>query len=169
MNLRERWRAWSDIPLVRTCLLGLGVLLMLASPAVGILPGPGGVILFGAGLGLTLKYSDWAKRQYVRFKRKHPNKGRWADWGLRRRSALRREAKRKQEEAERTEASEAKGMDQALLPCRCCGVRTIVEYDSRQICTACGWEDDPVQAVDPAYRGGANELSLNQHRAQNCN
>lgn len=99
MNIRETWRAWCGIPMVRTCLFGLGLLLMLAAPAVGILPGPGGVILFGAGLGLALKYSDWAKRRYVRFKRRHPNKGRWADWGLRRRSALRREQLRKEQQA----------------------------------------------------------------------
>src|SRR3546814_9179793 len=43
------------------------------------LPGPGGVIVFGAGLALALKFSEWAKRQYVLFKRRHPNKGRWAD------------------------------------------------------------------------------------------
>jgi hypothetical protein len=72
---------------------------MLAAPAVGVLPGPGGVIVFGAGLALTLKYSEWAKRQYVQFKRKHPNKGRWADWGLRRKSAKRREELRKEREA----------------------------------------------------------------------
>jgi hypothetical protein len=72
-------------------------LLILAAPAVGILPGPGGVIVFAAGLALVLKYSEWAKRRYVRFKRKHPKKGRWADWGLRRQSARRREALRKEE------------------------------------------------------------------------
>ena len=77
----------------------LGVLLMIVSPFFGVLPGPGGLIVFGAGLGLTLKYSEWAKRQYVIFKRKHPNKGRWADWGMRRRSARRREALRKEREA----------------------------------------------------------------------
>ena len=38
----------------------------------------------------------WAKRHYVRFKRWQPKAGRWADWGLRRRSAKRREAMRKQ-------------------------------------------------------------------------
>src|SRR5688500_7062314 len=95
MNIRERWLALSTIPAVRTGLFLIGILLMLASPAVGILPGPGGIIVFGAGLALTLKYSEWAKRQYVRFKRKHPNKGRWADWGLRRRSAKQREELRK--------------------------------------------------------------------------
>jgi hypothetical protein len=90
MNIRERWLALSSIPAVRTTLFLLGILLMLASPAVGVLPGPGGVIVFAGGLALTLKYSEWAK---------HPNKGRWADWGLRRRSAKQREemAKRRKE------------------------------------------------------------------------
>ena len=104
MNLRERWAAFSQIPVVRTILFVTGILLMLASPALGILPGPGGIIVFGAGLALTLKYSEWAKRKYVAFKRAHPNKGRWTDWGLRRRSALRREALRKERETASGEA-----------------------------------------------------------------
>ena len=99
MTLAERWRAWGQIPWVRTSLFVLGCLLIASAPVVGILPGPGGVIVFGAGLALALKYSEWAKRQYVQFKRKHPNKGRWADWGMRRRSARRREAIRKESEA----------------------------------------------------------------------
>ncbi len=99
MSIRQRWLALGRIPAAKTGLFVLGLLLMLVSPAVGIIPGPGGVVVFGAGLALTLKYSEWAKRQYVRFKRKHPNKGRWADWGMRRRSALRREALRKEREA----------------------------------------------------------------------
>jgi len=44
--------------------------------------------------------SEWAKRLYVRFKRKHPNKGRWADWGMRRLSARRREERLKRAAAE---------------------------------------------------------------------
>ncbi len=96
MSIRQKWLAIGRVPAVRTGLFVLGVLLMLISPLVGAIPGPGGVIVFGAGLGLTLKYSDWAKRQYVRFKRAHPNKGRWADWGLRRRSAKRREQMRQE-------------------------------------------------------------------------
>jgi hypothetical protein len=99
MNIRAKWLAMSQMPAVRTGLFVLGLLLMLAAPAVGLLPGPGGIIVFGAGLGLALKYSEWAKRQYVQFKRKHPNKGRWADWGLRRRSAKRREELRKERQA----------------------------------------------------------------------
>lgn len=100
MNIRDRWNALSNVPAVRTGLFVVGILLMLAAPAVGVLPGPGGVIVFGAGLALTLKYSEWAKRQYVRFKRRHPKKGAWADWGLRRRSARRRDELRKQRQAQ---------------------------------------------------------------------
>ena len=92
MNVRQKWLALGRIPAVRTGLFVLGCLLILAAPLVGIVPGPGGVVVFAAGLALVLKYSDWAKRQYVRFKRRHPNKGAWADWGMRRRSALRRQA-----------------------------------------------------------------------------
>jgi hypothetical protein len=93
---RERLAQLQKIQAVRTALFVLGVLLMLAAPAVGLLPGPGGILVFAGGLALALKYSEWAKRLYVRFKRNHPRKGAWADWGLRRRSAKRREALRKQ-------------------------------------------------------------------------
>ena len=79
-------------PLLRQALFLLGIVLIIVSPLVGAIPGPGGVVVFAAGLGLVLKYSGWAKRQYVKFKRRHPNKGRWADWGMRRPSARRREA-----------------------------------------------------------------------------
>ena len=99
MTIGERWRSLSGIPAVRTSLFVLGLLLMLSAPLVGVLPGPGGIILFGAGLALSLKYSEWAKRKYVQFKRRHPRKGAWTDWGLRRPSARRREALRKEQEA----------------------------------------------------------------------
>jgi hypothetical protein len=99
MNLREQWLALGRKPAVRTGLFVLGWVLLLLTPVVGALPGPGGVIVFGAGATLILKYSDWAKRKYVEFKRRHPNKGRWADWSLRRQSARRREEMRKEREA----------------------------------------------------------------------
>ena len=91
MEERPTRRRWTDNPLVRQCLVGLGFLLIAITPLVGPIPGPGGIIVFGAGLSLVLKYTGWAKRLYVRFKRRHPNKGRWADWSLRRASARRRE------------------------------------------------------------------------------
>lgn len=92
--------AWTQIPLVRQCLVGLGFLLIVLSAFVGPIPGPGGIVVFAAGLSLVLKYSGWAKRLYVRFKRRHPGKGRWADWGLRRASARRREEIQKRSEAD---------------------------------------------------------------------
>ena len=99
MNLRDRWAAWSQTTPVRTFLVGLGFLLIALTPFVGPIPGPGGIIVFGAGLTLVLKYSGWAKRAYVRLKRKHPKKGAWADWSLRRQSARRRHALIKEREA----------------------------------------------------------------------
>jgi hypothetical protein len=61
-------------------------------------PGPGGIFVFAAGLALALRSSEWAKRRYVRFKRWQPKAGRWADWGLRRKSARRRHDRRKEKE-----------------------------------------------------------------------
>jgi hypothetical protein len=90
---------WTQIPVVRHSLVALGFLLIAITPLVGPIPGPGGIIVFGAGLSLILKYTGWAKRLYVRFKRRHPKKGGWADWSLRRASARRREALRKEREA----------------------------------------------------------------------
>ena len=93
-------RSWDQNPLVRQTLVVVGFLLIAITPLVGPIPGPGGIVVFGAGLSLVLKYTGWAKRLYVRFKRRHPNKGRWADWSLRRASARRREEIRRQGEAE---------------------------------------------------------------------
>ena len=101
MSVGERWRALGQVPAVRTALFLLGCLLLLVTPFVGVLPGPGGIVTFGAGAALVLKYSGWAKRQYARMKRKHPKKAEWADWSLRRASARRREERRKRLEAKR--------------------------------------------------------------------
>jgi hypothetical protein len=49
--------------------------------------------------------------------------------------------------------------------CPCCGYRTLSgSPGSYEICHVCFWEDDPVQLLDPWYRGGANTVSL--HEAQ---
>jgi hypothetical protein len=52
-------------------------------------------------------------------------------------------------------------------PCPCCRWRTLTEQPpgTYEICEICGWEDDPVQFQDPSYRGGANEPSLVEARA----
>src|SRR5215210_3628428 len=99
MRLREKWARLSQTGPMRGFLVGLGFVLIALTPFVGPIPGPGGIIVFGAGLTLVLKYSGWAKRVYVRLKRRHPKKGAWADWSLRRQSAQRRHALMKEREA----------------------------------------------------------------------
>jgi ribonuclease P protein component len=92
------WRHLTNYPAVRSALVVLGFVLIGLTPLVGPIPGPGGVVVFAAGLTLVLRYSQWAKRHYVRFKRRHPKKGDWADWGLRRASAKRRQERLKAEQ-----------------------------------------------------------------------
>jgi ribonuclease P protein component len=92
------WRHLTNYPAVRSALVVVGFILIGLTPVVGPIPGPGGVIVFAAGLSLVLRYSAWAKRHYVRFKRRHPKKGDWADWGLRRPSARRRQERLKAEQ-----------------------------------------------------------------------
>ena len=100
MITRQQWRRFIDHPVVEWAIFALGLILLLLSPIVGALPGPGGIIVAGIGLALMLKTSMWARRHYVKFKRWQPKAGRWTDWALRRQSARRREALRKaQEEA----------------------------------------------------------------------
>jgi len=78
---------------VRTALFCVGVVLIAVSPIIGALPGPGFIILFPIGLMLCLQNSAWAKRRYVRFKRRHPRYGDWSDRVMRRVSAARRRAR----------------------------------------------------------------------------
>ncbi|HLU91842.1 MAG TPA: hypothetical protein VKZ46_04585 [Pedomonas sp.] len=62
--LFEVWR-WSQ--------LVAGWLLMVLAPLVGgPLPGPFGVIGFAAGLILVLRNSRWARRLFIRIKRRYP-------------------------------------------------------------------------------------------------
>jgi len=98
MISRKQWDAFIDHPVVEWSIFVVGVILMLLSPLAGVIPGPGGIFVFAIGLAMVLKTSMWAKRRYVRFKKQQPKVGRWADWGLRRRSARRREAVRKRRE-----------------------------------------------------------------------
>jgi len=96
---RAQWTKFIDHPVVEWSIFVVGVILMLLSPLFGVIPGPGGIFIFAIGLAMVLKTSMWAKRHYVRFKHWQPKAGRWVDWGLRRRSARRRELMRKRREA----------------------------------------------------------------------
>ena len=80
-------------PALRPAMLALGAALIVAAPLVGVLPGPGGILVFAVGLSLVLRHSRWARRRYARFKRQRPKRGDWADWGMRRPSAKRRRAR----------------------------------------------------------------------------
>jgi len=102
MGKRDTWRRLLDNPVVEWSIFGLGVVLLIVSPLVGAIPGPGGIVVAGLGLAMVLKTSMWAKRRYVRLKKKrvkirgrHVIIGEWTDWALRRPSAQRREAIRK--------------------------------------------------------------------------
>jgi hypothetical protein len=77
-------------PVLRPAMLAFGVALIVAAPLVGVLPGPGGIVVFAIGLSLVLRHSRWARRRYVRLKRQRPKLGAWADWGMRRPSERRR-------------------------------------------------------------------------------
>src|SRR3954467_11135781 len=114
MRMSVRRTGWTSIPVVRHCLVALGFLLIAITPLVGPITGPGGIIVFGAGLSLILKYTGWAKRLYVRLKRRHPKKGSWADWSLRRASARRRHERDKALAA--AEAAEPGPEPSATLP-----------------------------------------------------
>jgi hypothetical protein len=90
MKWLEQLRVLNATAPMRLAQLVIGISFVLITPLIGVLPGPGGVVTFGIGLGLILRNSAWAKRRYVVFKRKQPKMGGWADWGLRRKSAKRR-------------------------------------------------------------------------------
>ena len=92
MQAGSRWRALGRNPTARLALFLLGCLLLILTPVVGVLPGPGGVVVFAIGMGLILRNSSWAKRRYVHFKRRWPKPGHWSDWCMRRASARRRTA-----------------------------------------------------------------------------
>jgi hypothetical protein len=96
MKIADRIRSVDHQPAVRSCLFAVGCILVLLSPVLGAIPGPGGVFVFAAGFGLMLRYSKWVKKRYVLFKRRWPKHGRWTDWGLRRASAKRRAERRAQ-------------------------------------------------------------------------
>ena len=98
-------------PVIRIALLVTGVLLILATPVVGILPGPGGIFVFAAGLVLVLQNSKWARGHFVRIKRRWPRFGHYSDMALRRRSFRRRRERAKEAEMARAEAA-AVGFEQ---------------------------------------------------------
>jgi len=48
--------------------------------------------------------------------------------------------------------------------CPVCEKHDFEESGDYDICPVCNWENDDIQADDPDFGGGANEMSLNQAR-----
>lgn len=88
----------------RLALLGLGWVLILTAPLTAPLPGPGATIMFLAGLAILLRNSAWARRRWVRLKRRWPKLGHLADRGMRRPSVKRRMARDANRASELTSA-----------------------------------------------------------------
>lgn len=80
---------------MRQILFALGWLLIAAAPVVGLLPGPGGLLLLAAGFALVLETSPRARRVYVRTKRRWPRACGLIDRALRRASPRRRREREK--------------------------------------------------------------------------
>lgn len=59
-------------PLRKIALLGLGWLLVVIGPIIGLLPGPGGFPITAAGLVLILSQSYMAKRIFIRMVQRYP-------------------------------------------------------------------------------------------------
>jgi hypothetical protein len=95
MTWRERWRIWKRTHGIRHAIHALGWVLIVLAPVVGLLPGPGGVFVAAAGFALVLQTSHWAKRAYVRFKRRWPKIGALIDRTMRRPSERRRREREK--------------------------------------------------------------------------
>jgi hypothetical protein len=77
-------RKFSDNRSFQWTMIIFGWGLIILAPLIGWLPGPGGLVLFPIGLALVLKNSLWAKRQYARASKRHPEYGNWANWAMRR-------------------------------------------------------------------------------------
>jgi len=65
--LRGMRRVW------RLFLMGTGSLLVVAGVAIAPLPGPFGLPISLLGLVVVMRNSYWAKRQFIRLKKKYPN------------------------------------------------------------------------------------------------
>ena len=77
----------------------IGILLVISSPLVGLLPGPGGIVVLALGLGLILRSSRRARKLYVRFRRRWPRYGKFTEMALRtaRRKRLKHQLRDKNE------------------------------------------------------------------------
>jgi len=83
-HMDQKKKRWNHTSGGRFALSMVGFFLVLISPIVGAVPGPGFIIVFPIGLALILQNSRWAKKRYVDFKRRFPKYGQFTDWAMRR-------------------------------------------------------------------------------------
>jgi hypothetical protein len=57
----------------RWLMIGVGLLVVLAGVLISPLPGPGGIPVIVVGLMLVLRNSFWARKQFIRVQKRHPN------------------------------------------------------------------------------------------------
>jgi hypothetical protein len=88
--LRPQHPAGMGYATMRTLLLIVGMLLILVTPLVAVLPGPAGMFTFAAGMALILRNSRRARVRFARAMRRHPRVRALSDRALRRPSAKRR-------------------------------------------------------------------------------
>ncbi|WP_258043036.1 hypothetical protein [Sphingomonas sp. NBWT7] len=82
-------------PVARVAQLALGGLLLIGAALLGPLPGPGGIFLFAGGMILILRNSRRAQVRWTRLMRRWPRVADLVHRAMRRRSALRRRARRR--------------------------------------------------------------------------
>ena len=56
----------------KIALLSVGWVLIVVGPVVGIIPGPGGIPITGAGVILVISQSNTAKRVFLRYHKRYP-------------------------------------------------------------------------------------------------
>ena len=53
-----------------------------------------------------------------------------------------------------------------MIKCPVCELYEFAEEDDYDSCDICHWQNDSLQLKRPDYWGGANDLSLNDYKAQ---
>jgi hypothetical protein len=74
----------SEMRAFQWTMIVIGWTFVVLAPIVSPLPGPMGLAFFVFGSTLILKNSLWAKRQYAKHSKRHPQYGEWFNWAMRR-------------------------------------------------------------------------------------
>lgn len=81
---RPKPKKLSEMRAFQWTMIAIGWTFVVLAPIVSPLPGPMGLAFFIIGSALILKNSLWAKRQYARHSKRHPEYGEWLNWAMRR-------------------------------------------------------------------------------------